>query len=118
MLLDECLPRKLKRALPEYEVRTVPEAGWAGRKNGELLHLAQDTFDVFITIDQNMHYQQNLTGFSLAVMLLRARDSRLVTLLPLMPEVRARLARIQPGETIQIGAPTLAPPASVQPAEE
>ncbi len=54
MLIDECLPRKLKHELPGHEVRTVPEMGWAGKKNGELLRLMSGQFDVFVTIDRNL----------------------------------------------------------------
>src|SRR5215213_88544 len=84
VLLDECLPRKLKRELLGHEVKTVPEAGWSGKKNGELLRLAGEAFDVFVTVDQNLRYQQNLVTVPLAVILLIARDSRLETLLPLI----------------------------------
>jgi len=54
VLLDECLPRRLKREIVGYEVVTVPEAGWAGKSNGELLALAAERFDVFVTVDQNL----------------------------------------------------------------
>jgi hypothetical protein len=60
VLLDECVPRKLRRELPEHEVLTVMEQGWSGIKNGKLLALAAPEFDVFLTIDQNLKYQQNL----------------------------------------------------------
>lgn len=57
ILLDECLPRRIKRELPGHEVLTVPEAGWTSLKNGRLLRLAEVSFDVFITVDRNMQYQ-------------------------------------------------------------
>jgi len=56
VLLDECLPKRLKRELAGHEVQTVPEAGWAGRENGELLQLAAGKFDAFITIDRSLAY--------------------------------------------------------------
>ena len=56
LLLDECLPRKLKRGLPGHEVQTVPEMGWAGKENGDLPPLIGPLFDAFITIDGNMRY--------------------------------------------------------------
>ena len=59
ILLDECVPRKLTRELPGHECRTVTEMGWAGIKNGRLLRLAENQFDVFLTADQNLQYQQN-----------------------------------------------------------
>ncbi len=72
VLLDECLPKKLKRELPGYTVITVPEQGWAGQKNGALLRLAQTEFDVFLTIDQNLTNQQNLSQIDLAIVVLSA----------------------------------------------
>lgn len=60
ILLDECLPRKLKKDLIGHDVLTVPEMGWRGVKNGELLRRAKNSFDVFVTIDQGLQYQQNL----------------------------------------------------------
>jgi len=58
LLLDECLPRTLKKEFRDYKIRTVPEMGWAGKKNGELLRLAEKQFDVFITLDQNLQYRK------------------------------------------------------------
>ena len=66
VLLDECLPRRLGRVLTGCDVRTVPEAGWAGKQNGELLQLASASFDVFVTMDRNLQYQQNLLDAGLA----------------------------------------------------
>jgi hypothetical protein len=103
VLLDECLPRKLKYELSEHTVWTVPEKGWGGTKNGALLRLAEATFEVFITSDQNLEYQQNLSDSSLAIIQLVAASNRLETLLLLMPAVREALETIQPGEMIQIG---------------
>jgi hypothetical protein len=61
LLLDECLPRKFKNHLPGHECYTVPEIGWAGKKNGELLLLAEKSgFEIFLTLDQGMEYEQNL----------------------------------------------------------
>jgi predicted nuclease of predicted toxin-antitoxin system len=102
VLLDECVPRKLKRELPEHEVLTVTERGWSGVKNGELLALAVAEFDAFLTIDQNLKYQQNLQTFPIAILLLVARNNRLKTLLPLMPDVRAALAEIKAGEFVRV----------------
>jgi hypothetical protein len=103
VLLDECVPRKLRRELPEHEVLTVTERGWSGIKNGNLLTLAAPEFDVFLTVDQNLKYQQNLKNFSIAIILLVARNNRFKTLLPLMPEATEALNRITEGEFIHIG---------------
>lgn len=102
VLLDECLPKKLKRELPGYTVITVPEQGWAGQKNGALLQLAQAEFDVFVTIDQNLTSQQNLSQIDLAIVVLTAQDNQLETLQPLMPKVLEALETIQTGQTVQI----------------
>jgi hypothetical protein len=76
VLLDECLPRGLKKYLHEHDVKTVPEAGWAGMKNGELLRVASGKVDAFVTIDSNLAYQQTVTGLSFGVLVLVARSNR------------------------------------------
>ena len=86
VLLDECVPRKLRRELTEHAVITVTERGWSGIKNGKLLALAEAEFEVFLTVDQNLKYQQNLKAFNIGIILLVARNNRLKTLLPLMLE--------------------------------
>ena len=102
VLIDECLPRKLKYELPDHEVKTVPEAGWAGKKNGVLLRLMADVFDVFITIDSNLEDQQQLASQPTAFVVLSAVNNKLETLLPLMPDVRATLETIQPGQVVKV----------------
>src|ERR1044071_9273441 len=103
VLLDECVPRKLRRELQEHEVLTVTERSWSGMKNGKLLALAEAEFDVFLTVDQNLKYQQNLKAFKIGVILLVARNNRLKTLLPLMPEARETLENIRAGEFVRVG---------------
>lgn len=105
ILLDECLPRKLKFDLVGHEVKTVPEMGWAGIKNSVLLRLAGSQFDVFITADQNVQYQQNLRAAPLGIILLVAPDNRLETLRPLMPKVLTTLSTIQKGDIVRIELP-------------
>ncbi len=87
LLLDECLPRRLKQSFSRLQVSTVPEMGWAGKKNGELLRLAETLFSVFITADLNLSYQQNMSHSQLAVIALAAPTNRLDDLLPLIPQV-------------------------------
>lgn len=103
VLLDKCVPRKLMRELPEHAVFTVTKRGWSGIKNGKLLALAEAEFDVFLTVDQNLTYQQNLKSFNIGIVLLVARNNRLKTLLPLMPQVREALENIQAGDFIRVG---------------
>ena len=87
VLLDECLPRRLKHELAGHEARTAPEMGWASKRNGELLALAVGQFDVFLTADRNLSYQQDLSSFDIAVVVLVARSNRLDDLRPLVPRV-------------------------------
>ena len=108
LLLDECLPRRLKRLLPGQDVSTVPEMGWAGIKNGRLLALVEPAFDVFITIDGNLRYQQNLSGRDLGLVVLSAVDNTFETLAPLMPQVLAALPSLGPGQLVTIAAPPAA----------
>jgi hypothetical protein len=102
VLLDECVPRKLKREIANHEVVTVTEQGWSGIKNGELLNLATTEFDIFLTVDQNLSFQQNLRNFNIGIILMVARNNRLKTLLPLMPAVRVAIEDAKAGEIIRI----------------
>jgi Domain of unknown function (DUF5615) len=83
LLLDECTDRRLAREFIGYEVKTVPQMGWAGIKNGHLLTLAETEFDVFITVDRNLSFQQNLPQFGIAVIVLHTISNRLANLKPL-----------------------------------
>ena len=102
VLLDECIPRKLKFELKEHSVSTVTEEGWSGKKNGDLLRLAENNFHVFITVDQNLSYQQNIFKFRIAVILLTAKDNDLDTLKPFMPKVRQILETLSEGRIFKI----------------
>ena len=103
ILLDECVPRKLKDSLAGHNCRTVPEAGLAGKSNGELLLLAeQEGFEVFLTLDQGIEYQQHLRGRKLGVLLLAGKSSRLSDLLPLVPSCLSALSSVEPGQLICI----------------
>ena len=104
VLLDECLPRRLKRDLVGHDVRTAPEMGWASKRNGELLRLAKPRFDVFVTVDRKLQSQQNLSAFDIAVIVLVAGTDRLRDLRPLMAEVIERLPSVKPGEALTVGA--------------
>ena len=103
VLLDECVPRKLRRELEDHEVVTVTENGWSGFKNGELLALAEAEFDIFLTVDQNLSFQQNLKRFEIGIILIVARNNRFKTLLPLVPEVLGAIDQIQAGQVVRIG---------------
>lgn len=104
ILLDECIDWRFARHISDHTVTTVPDAGWAGLSNGELLTKAQHQFDVFITVDRKLPEQQNLSKFTIAVIILRGRTNRLPDLLSLLPEVLAALRQITPGQAHYIGA--------------
>jgi len=97
VLLDECVDRRFARELPGHFVKTVPQEGWAGKKNGELLALAEKEFDAFIAVDRNLAFQQNLPSFNIAVVILQARSNRLADLLPLAPKVLSILPSLSKG---------------------
>ena len=103
VLLDECLPRRLKRELVGHDVITVPEAGWSSKKKDEVLSLASGSYDAFITIESNLAYQQRVVGLSFGVLVLRARSNRLADLQPLVPAILNALAGLKPGEIVAVG---------------
>ncbi len=98
LLLDESLPRRLKEELIGHDVVTVPEKGWAGKTNGELLTLASESFDIFVTADQNLEYQQELSKFSIGVIVLAAATNRFQDLRPLVPKILEVLKKTEPGK--------------------
>lgn len=97
VLLDECLPRKLKFEIDAEFVQTVPEVGWASKQNGELLRLAEESFDAFLTNDQNMEHQQVISRFDIAFIVLVAPTNDIVDLLPLIPRLNEVLKTVRPG---------------------
>ncbi|MGH2436889.1 MAG: DUF5615 family PIN-like protein [bacterium] len=103
VLLDECLPRRLKRELVGHDVRTAPEMGWASKTNGELLALAAADFDVLLTSDRNLSHQQNLSAFDIAVIVLVAVSNRIDDLRPLVPQILAALTTVKPGTVTLVG---------------
>lgn len=102
ILLDECLPKKLKKEFQNYDVKTVPEMGWSGKKNGELLSLAEAHFEILITADQNLRYQQNLKGRSIIIFVLKSPNSRYETVRSLIPEVIEKISGTTKSEIIEI----------------
>ena len=97
ILLDENLDWRLARSLPGHEVESVQRNGWAGIKNGELLARAEGVFDVFVTMDGNIAFQQSYARLRLAIVTLRARSNRLRDTEPLMPRLLASLSALTPG---------------------
>jgi predicted nuclease of predicted toxin-antitoxin system len=106
VLIDECAPRAMQVALAAsgLDCATVQEAGWSGKENGELLPLADVSFDVLVTIDRNLRYQQNLTGRKIALLVVRARTNRVVDLEPHFSACIDALRSIQPGTVVEVGS--------------
>jgi hypothetical protein len=87
VLLDECIDRYFARGLLGFEVTTVPRMGWASKKNGELLSLAEKMFDALVTVDLSMHSQQNVTKYAIAVIVLQSRSNKYEDLAPFAPQL-------------------------------
>ncbi len=105
ILFDENVDRRLKQDFTAgHEVVTVAEAGWAGKKNGELLRLAENRFDIFLSTDKGIPHQQNVPGLDLTVVLLRAKSNAYEDLAPLMDQVNAKLGPAEPGIVVRIPA--------------
>jgi Domain of unknown function (DUF5615) len=103
LLIDECVPRKFQELLAGYDCVTVPDAGWAGKKNGELLSLAEEAgFEVFITLDRGIEYEQNLSRRRIAIVLLCTKSSRLADLLPHGAGILVTLDSIKPGQLVRV----------------
>jgi predicted nuclease of predicted toxin-antitoxin system len=105
ILIDECLPVALKGTLTAlgHGCETVQKAGFGARKNGELLLIAEGRWDVLLTSDRNIKYQQNMTGRNISIVILRAKSNRMKDLLPLMPALAQALFSLQPCLVIEVG---------------
>jgi len=103
VLLDECLPRRLKYQIAGHEVITTQDAGWAGKKNGELIRAATGMIDAFVTVDKNLINQHNLRSLPFGVLVLKARSNRFGDLVPLVPAILAALQSLQPGQVVTVG---------------
>jgi hypothetical protein len=102
VLLDECLPEGLRGEISGHQVATSREAGLAGRKNGALLAAAEGRFDVLVTADQSLPWQQRVIAFQIGVIVLRARSNSLLSLRPLVPKLLLALGVISPGQVIRV----------------
>ena len=104
VFLDECIDWRLARDIVGHDVKTAGQMGWTTVKNGELLTLASEHFDVFVTVDRNLIFQQHVVAFSVAVVVLQAKTNRLADLRPLIPSLLAAIDSAQPGAVKFIGA--------------
>ena len=105
ILLDECLPARLRGELIGHDVRTVRQMNWLGAKNGRLLKLISDSdeFDVFLTIDKNLPFQQEIASLSFAIIILRAPSNRFEDTQPLISEVIRLLPKARCGHATVVG---------------
>ena len=102
VLLDESVPRPLAARLPSHDVQTVPRLGWSGVKNGELLRRASGAFDVLVTGDQSIEFQQNLQGIALGLVVVEARDNRTETFVALAPRIAHAIQNVKPGQVVRV----------------
>ena len=107
ILLDECLPARLRRHLPGHEIKTVPQASWASISNGKLLRRIADSrqFDVFLTVDKNLPHQQKLKDLPFAVVILRARSNNIADIRLFAPELLRRLSEFGAGHVYTLSQP-------------
>jgi Domain of unknown function (DUF5615) len=104
IVLDECLPKDLRKHLAGHDCETAAKAGFSGKKNGELLTLAERAgWQVLLTMDQGLPYQQNLTGRTISLGIICARSNRLPDLVPHVARILTVLRSIQRGQTVRIG---------------
>jgi hypothetical protein len=102
LLLDECVTRHPKRDLPGHDVHTVEDAGFKGLENGDLLKAASGAYEVLITVDRNLPYQQSLACLDIAILILAATRNSYVRLKPLIPKALSALEAIRVGDVIRI----------------
>jgi hypothetical protein len=103
IFVDECVDWRLARDIAGHEVKTARQMGWTTIRNGELLALAADAFDVFVTVDRNLSFQQNLPAFAIAVVVLRARSNRLADLQLLVPDLLTAISSATRGTVTYVG---------------
>lgn len=101
VLFDECVPRPLRRMLVGHDLATIEQVGWKGAENGDLLRKAENSFDVFITADKNLRYQQDLAGRRIAILELPTNDW--IQLRAKIAEIQHALDRLRPGDYVALG---------------
>lgn len=104
ILLDECLPLDFRRCFPGYEAHTAEWAGFKGKKNGDLIRSAESAgYEVLITLDQGIAYQQHLARHQISIVVVRSRTTQIEDLFPLAEPVLRALRTIRPGQIITVG---------------
>ena len=103
ILLDECGPWPMHKLLAGHESTTAQKCGWGGKKNGDLLRLAETRFDLFITSDQNLRYQQNLSGFRITILEISTNDLHRIQAAAAL--IRSAIDALQPGQFQHLDIP-------------
>jgi len=106
VLIDECLPAGLREPLEAlgHKCETSRRAGYGAKKNGELLSLMEGLWDVLLTNDRNIKYQQNMSGRNVSILVLCAKSNRIQDLLALVPACAQALLSIRPGSVVEVGS--------------
>jgi predicted nuclease of predicted toxin-antitoxin system len=102
VLLDACVPRRLRNQLPEHEVRTAQQMGWGNLDDGPLLDAMANHFDALVTVDKGLAKQQNINARPFGLVVLRAKTNRLADLLPIVPGLLRTLEKLRPGEVHEL----------------
>ena len=104
LLLDECVPKRLKHDLAGHDVWHVVDMGWSSKQNGDLLKLMlTERFEALLTVDQHIEFQQNVRASGIGVVVVRARTNRLKELRPLVPQILEALSKVTAGELMRVG---------------
>jgi predicted nuclease of predicted toxin-antitoxin system len=107
ILLDECVPARLKKAFPGHAVQSVTQTDWRTSKDGPLLSFAQDRFDIFVTVDRRLEKQNDLSKFKLGFIIARVPNNRLDGFEPIFEQLNAVAEKVRQGEVIYIVSPEL-----------
>ena len=107
ILLDECVPARLKRAFPGHAVQSVTETGWRSSKDGPLLGFAEERFDIFVTVDRRLETQNDLGKFNLGFIVARVPNNRLDGFAPIFEQLNAAVAKVRRGEIVHVVSPEL-----------
>lgn len=104
ILLDENFPVDFAKQFSGHEVHTVHSLGWAGIKNGELLRRAHAVCDVFVTLDRNLEFQQNIKALPFGIVVVRAVSNRMAHLVPLVADIVEAAVKVSAGKVERVGA--------------
>jgi hypothetical protein len=104
ILLDENFPADFTTLLVGHDASNVHSHGWAGIKNGELLRRAHGVCEVFVTLDRNLEFQQNIKILSFGIVVVRSRSNRIVDLAPQIPDILRAASQVGPGRIVTVGA--------------